>query len=209
MTGLWKKELYLQKRQLTSYAWILIVYSILTGAGVWGPYILTGMVVLVGLMCPLNAFALDQTCRWEAYVCTLPEGGRNAVRARYGVVVLMTLGSMAVVAADLMLMRALGVIQEEAGALLMGTLASGGICLLLTAVVLPLCYRFGIEKGRVLMIAVAAGAVGTLTAVGWLTARGMGKVCLPPLAVLLTAALLLLFWGSCRLSQRIFLAKER
>lgn len=213
MIGFWKKDLFVLRKQMRTYAFILVVYAFLSISGVFGANLIAVMVSLVTLMCPLTAFAYDQAARWDAYACSLPDGGKGAVAGRYLCTVTIWLGATVLCCALSAALWAVGLLEAELPELLVGNLASGTVGLLMAAVTLPLCYKFGVERGRVLMTVVfvcvfvaligAAGLVeGPLPA--WLDTPAAVTIGAVGFAALVAAG----FYGSYRVSQAVYRGKE-
>ena len=213
MIGFVKKDWYILRKQMRTYAMILVVYALLSISGVWGSNLIAAMVALVTLMCPLTAFAFDQATRWDAYACSLPDGGKGAVAGRYLSTVSVWFMATVLCCVISAVLWAAGLLEGNVLELLVGNLVSGATGLLMAAVTLPLCYKFGVERGRVLMtlvfVCIFVGILATPGLVGGLLPAAMdtemlvigGLVCF---VVLVVAGLYL----SYRISRAIYLKKE-
>ena len=137
-----------------------MLYAAIAVTGVWGPYILTTLVTVMTLMTPLSAFGYDQSTGWDTFVATLPGGREKAVGARYLFCLLVDLAAAALALGLTLLLGLLGfadVALDEAAA---STLSCAAVALLMIAVALPLCYKLGVEKARVVYMAVFLAAFG-------------------------------------------------
>lgn len=210
MIGYFKKDLFLLRRQLRSYGIILLIYGVISVTGIWGPWIVPAFVSVVTLMCPLTAFAYDQMCRWDAYARSLPDGGRKAVQGRYLCVAVIAVGAAAVCSLFTLALWGLGLTDLALPELLAGNLSSGVVGVLMTALILPLCYKFGVERARVLMLVTGIVVVAGFTGVAAL-GENLPSPSGPALAAVCGAAavlILALFLLSYHISQRIYQKKE-
>lgn len=210
MTGLVKKDLYLSVSMLRSYVVVAAVFAILTLAGVYEiSFFITYMSVMC-IMIPVNLFAYDEQARWDKYAAALPSGRAGVVKARYLFTILICLGSL-VFALLLQLIVALASGaqgQERVDLLLSGLLPAAYGCFM-NAILLPLLFKFGSQKGRLYLILALGVGVGVIF--GGLTGlKEMGlslsEVSLP-LTVLPVVGLLALI-PSYLLSRRIFFHKD-
>lgn len=213
MIGFVKKDWYILRKQMRTYAMILVVYALLSISGAWGSNLIAAMVALVTLMCPLTAFAFDQATRWDAYACSLPGGGKGAVAGRYLSTISVWLMATVLCCVISAVLWAAGLLEGNILELLVGNLVSGATGLLMAAVTLPLCYKFGVERGRVLMtlvfVCIFVGILATPGLVDGLLPAAMdtemlvigGLICF---VVLVAAGLYL----SYRISRAIYLKKE-
>lgn len=213
MIGFWKKDLFVLRKQMRTYAFILVVYAFLSISGVWGTNLIAVMVSLVTLMCPLTAFAYDQAARWDAYACSLPNGGTGAVAGRYLCTLTIWLGATLLCCALSAALWAVGLLDEGLVELMVGNLASGTVGLLMAAITLPLCYQFGIERGRMLMtlvfVCIFAGMIAAAKLMDGMSPANLNTTAVVTVGVvgfaMLAAAGL---YGSYRVSRAIYLKKE-
>ena len=210
MMGLVKKEFFLLRKSLAIYALVLAVYAAISASGFWGVYAYSALAVLIPVSCPFTTMAYDQASRWDSYVNSLPGGGKKAVSARYGVILLVTAGCILLCIGIMLALSGVGLAAITLGELVASTLACAALGLLIAALSLPLCYRFGVERGRLLSMGVLLAACALLA--GGLALRGsLGGASTPTLVGLSVAALgvvaaaLLLSW---RVSVAIYTGKE-
>ena len=213
MMGYMRKDFLLMRKQMRTYGVIFLVYGAISAAGVWESYILSGFVVLVTLMCHLSAMAFDQVSRWDSYACTLPGGARNAVRGRYAYTAIIALGSMVLCGAICLFFHALGLLRNDLVDLTASIGITGVVSLLMASVTLPLCYRFGVERGRTLMTLVFVVAfVAIVGSAGFLFPSIGAEERIQESAAAVAAGLVLVtaaaYFLSCRISQRIYAQKE-
>ena len=152
MTGLILKDMLVSKRSLKAYFGIMIFYAILTFLGVFNISFVTAFVSVMLIMLPIGAFSYDEAAKWDRYAMALPLGRRAVVGARYLFTLLVTLISLA-----LALLSGVAVSVTGQGSFIevmftaFATLAAG---LLVSDLLLPLCYKLGAERARPYLYAI-------------------------------------------------------
>ena len=210
MTGLVKKDLYLSLSMLKSYVLVAVVFALLTLTGIYDISFFVTYLSVMCIMIPVNLFAYDEQARWDKYAAALPSGRAGVVKARYLFTILICLVSL-LFALLLQLMVALftgAQGQERADLLLSGLLPAAYGCFM-NAVLLPLLFKFGSQKGRLYLILALGVGVGVIF--GGLTGLKEMGISLSeltlPLFVLPVVGLLALL-PSYFLSRRIFFHKD-
>ncbi len=154
--------------------------------------------ILFSVINVMNLFAYDEANQWMGYAAAAPKGRRAMVDARY-LLSLCVGGAMAVLQVVVGAVSQVVAGRFSAQGLLQG-LVFGGIYLLYTAVVLPVFYRFGSAKGRMVLILVIASlsgvAVAAASALEDQGVRVYGGLFL--LILLLGAAAMLVSWPISR-----------
>lgn len=216
MTGLILKDFLGLRKVLKICLFILALYAALMFAGVWTAPMTAGFFSVVVAMLPLSCFNMDQMSKWESYGAALPVSRNQTVAARY-LTLLIMLGVVAL--ADLAMAAVTWVIEGREEAL--SALLAGCVCLslaaVLNAVVLPLIYKSGAERGRIIFSGALLGAGGL--AVLWLMPMGgaawlvdllsrPGERHMAAPALLFAAVCLLLLIPSCAVSCAIYKNKE-
>ena len=204
MTGLMRKDLLVLRKQLRTYLIFLVIYGALSVAGLFPLAAVAAMIQILMVMLPISAFSFDEIARWDRYAAALPGGRRAMVTSRYLFTFLVALAAAVLGAATcLILSRTTG---EPVAEGLAAVLACLGLGLFIADVLLPLCYKWGVERARPWMyvvifvpvlLFVGAWYLGLLD---WLNA-------VPEEAVMaLTAGAALLPFAGMLISWRISLA---
>lgn len=210
MTGLVKKDLYLSVSMLKSYVLVAAVFAALTLTGIYDISFFVTYLSVMCIMIPVNLFAYDEQARWDKYAAALPSGRAGVVKARYLFAILFCLGSL-LFALLLQLIVALftgarG--QSRTDLLLSGLLPTAYGCFM-NAVLLPLLFKFGSQKGRIYLLLALGVGVGVIF--GGLTGLKEMGISLSeltlPLFVLPVVGLLTLI-PSYFISRRIFFHKD-
>ena len=219
MTGLSLKAYLVLKKTLRYYVFLMAVYAFFALTGTFTYSIISGFAVMLGAMGPMSAFAYDEQARWDKFAGASPVGRKGVVTARY-LFALILLGVGGVVAA----LVSLGVTwfgKAQVSVWWEPLAVSAAICLvglLLDSVILPVIFKFGSEKSRVISMIIFVTCFGGMALLSWLTEKGSldlsgldkAVTALPP-ALLLAAPVMiaaLLFWISYHISVGIYLKKE-
>ncbi|MCI8547796.1 MAG: ABC-2 transporter permease [Bacilli bacterium] len=112
-----------------------------------------------GMTLMISTFSYDEYNKSDAYISTFPSGRRNFVFAKYLTTFLVVLFSSCI---TLLLSVFLLFLQEhmDIESIFMTTLGSFTGVLFLQSLLYPLFYKFGIEKGRILLFLLTFGFLG-------------------------------------------------
>ena len=210
MTGLIKKDFYLSVSMFKSYVLVAAVFALLTLAGIYDISFFVTYMSVMCIMIPVNLFAYDEQARWDKYAAALPSGRAGVVKARYLFTILVCLGSL-LFALLLQLIVALvsGAQGQERVDLLLSGLFPAAYGCFMNAILLPLLFKFGSQKGRIYLILALGVGVGVIF--GGLTGLKEMGISLSeltlPLFVLPVVGLLALI-PSYLLSRHIFFHKD-
>ncbi len=209
MKALLLKDLLILRRNGRHTLLFLVAYCVIFGLISQDAGMVGGISVMMLATLSIGTFSYDNLAHWDSYALCLPVTRKQMVQAKYLLALLSTVAG-GLLAAFLGLAIALiyrqplptvGELLSIAGGLL-------GASVLLLSILLPLIYRFGVEKSRLIIIAV----VGLPTLLIYL----LVKLQLPMPSVqaiekmlwVLPVLLLALLAGSYLISCRIFSRKE-
>ena len=137
MTGLILKDILVMRRTIRTYVLFLAFYSLLAVFDIFPLSTVTAVTELIIMMLPLSAFSFDEYAKWARYCFAL----LMAATATLFCLVLAVL---------------LSIVQGADS--LMGSLLSLAFCLgyglLVADILLPLCYKVGVERARPYMYVV-------------------------------------------------------
>ena len=161
MKALLVKDLLTLKGQAKSLLLVLAVWfiiSFINGSGLF----FTALSVIYGMLLPLTTLSIDEKSRVERYMMSMPVTRAELALSRYalGLLGLLALGVLGI-GASLVIGDSL---EEALGA----SAACFCLAVLLLGVTLPLVYKFGTDKARVVCIAVY---MVTFLAVSFIAAR--------------------------------------
>lgn len=173
MKALVMKDAYVLWKQLRIYVLVLAVMSLVGGA-------FNNIFVVVWCsMLPYTAIAYDERSRWGRMAAMMPYTRRDIVLSKY------VLGWICMAGA-----AALGIAVQTAAALvgregpdlvLLLTSLLGGVAAL--DITLPMIFRFGVEKGRLVFMIVIFG-VAILGGASASVVEEMGRIPLPAMVIM-------------------------
>lgn len=214
MFGFVLKDFYVMRKNINYYFGFLVLYGVLSAAGVFPYSVLAGLVALVGLMLPMSSFAYDDQARWDKFAAATPAGRRGVVGGKYLFALLGTAAASVLVAAILTAMALLGTVEAEVWWEPLAVVAACTcITLLLDSIFLPFLVKFGAEKARILSMLVFGVVFGGMALLALLVENGVTLPHIPEAVIvllpwLLVAATVALFAGSYALSLGIYRKKE-
>ena len=149
MKGLILKDIYSIRIRQKTYV-LLFLFLCVFGYLMKSPGYVGTMCIVVFATVVLSLFNADQYYHWDTYAAALPLGKRIIVRSRYMLIIVMTLG-LAVFTA----------IMTGATAALLGmsvseqVISSVSMCMIIpifSGIIIPVIYKLGVEKGRVIFM---------------------------------------------------------
>lgn len=157
MSGLLTKEFFYIKKQwktlLPSVA-IIIVLFVTTNTGKspeTGVSMVAFFLTMMAVILTVNTMAFDETAKWDGYVKSLPVSTYQIVGAKYLFSVILSLAGVA-----LGVLFELAIVQGRADMLEFAMICAGAgaVPLILCSILLPLFYKFGLQKARIAMMVV-------------------------------------------------------
>ncbi len=157
MLGLIKKDLLMIKSNLKILVILLFVYGFMTYQGEMS---LLFVLPFMSVMIMISTFSYDTYNKWDAYVCSLPDGRKNSVRAKYLATILLIIATTIIIT---ILSVVISYIQtkvidfENIFSTIFGAVFATA---LLQSFMYPSIYKFGVEKARIgIFIVVFGGAI--------------------------------------------------
>ena len=212
MKGLLVKDLYMSKTYCRVYLLIaaafLALYAFSSVNGHENLFFLQYPTVLAGMV-PINLIAYESQCKWEQFAGTLPYTRAQLVSAKYliGTLffgILLAL-SLAVMSLAMAIAGSFSPVTLWNQSVLMA-LCFFGSC----TIILPLVFRFGVEKARIMYLVMIGLVCGLTAAIGIVSngsayAGGWQMLRAIPLVAMAAVVLYLLSW---RLSIRFYQERE-
>lgn len=175
MTGLILKDFLILRKTLRSYLLILVIYSAVAFSGFWSGSFVGAFIMVMVAMLPMNVFAYDKQCNWDVYGLALPVGRTKTVAARYVCVLLLCLFSAAFSAVLGIVLNLMGRMEEGLAEYLVTCAVVLIVGMTINSVMLPLLYKFGSERARIMFygvlgVIVLLGVIffGPLGGIAWL-----------------------------------------
>lgn len=149
MKGLILKDLLTFKTTITAMIFLLIFYIIL---GMYGDssVMFVTMACVINMMIPLTCAGYDEQCGWDSFGNSLPVGRTRTVIARYLTEFVIMLGTLLIIAVS----QIIFVFTNNTIMSLPYYIAIIAVTSLISAIMNPVLYKFGVQKGRFVMIAI-------------------------------------------------------
>lgn len=148
MRSLLYKDLVNLKQQFRLYV-IILAFYVLLGIKSGDASFLGAIMTMFAVMLSITACAYDEKAGWDKYALTMPFGVRELIGSKY---LLALIGVFVTAGVMLPVNLFAGTPLQEALALTASWIAIG---LFYTETILPVIFRFGVEKGRIFMIVIA------------------------------------------------------
>ena len=206
MKGLLLKDYYMAVRYCRAYALIAAVFICVSGVGEGNAFMLIYPVVFCAMI-PVTLIGYEERSRWTTYCETFPYSRAQIVSSKYILAVIIvaavTLLTAAVQAVSLIGSGGLKLVSymNMLSMLVMIGLAGPGI-------LLPLIFKYGVEKGRIgyyIVIGAVCGIGAVLTMEEPAIMFSIGANWMPAVFILIGAAVFVLSWG---LSIRFYESRE-
>lgn len=152
MGGLLLKDFYVIAKQVKLFILIIVIFAMLPG-GQWSAF-----AVMYAAMMPITTLGYDEQSRWGKLAAMMPYTGKQIVLSKY------ILGYMSVVIVSLIaiaaqfvygIVKGTGIIQES----LVAIVAVAVVALLIQAINLPLMFKMGVERGRLIFMVLTVGII--------------------------------------------------
>lgn len=148
MRSLLYKDIVNLKQQFRFYL-IILAFYVLLGIKSGDASFLGAIMTIFAVMLSVTACAYDEKAGWDKYALTMPFGVRELIGSKY---LLALIGVCLTAGIMLPVNLFAGTPLLEALALTASWIAIG---LFYTEAILPVIFRFGVEKGRIMMIVIA------------------------------------------------------
>ena len=205
MSGLLRKDLYVADKSGRLLLVLALVFSMVPSLGAFG----STYAMMLAVMMPLNSVAYDERCKWDRYAAMLPYRTGQLVWSKYLLSYLYTLvgGGVIVLGAFLRGVTTGAADWKETAET---SLMLAVVMLFITALGLPMLYRFGSEKGRLAMILCMGVGVGA--AMGLMGIFGelpkLPKLSLPVMIAVVAALAAGATWLSFRMSVHFYKKRQ-
>ena len=170
MNALLLKDFYVLWKQMKAFLLLILVFSALPGS--------YNAIFAVAYAAPLpySCVAYDERSKWDQLAAMMPYSTRDLVLSRYALGWIAGAGACLL---SLILQGGFAVILHRD--MQIDTLiASFFVCIATLAITLPLIFRFGVERGRLIMFLIIFLVCGSAGALGAVADTASGP---PPAAV--------------------------
>ena len=155
MNSLILKDFISLKSYSKTLAIIILFFTIITFTND-EPSFLSGMIILIMSMLPITSFSYDQHAKWDLFSQTLPVSRKQLVISEYvrGIISIVVGAILAILLnVAVLLVKSL---EVDIWYLILANSLIALVALLYLSILIPLVYKFGVEKSRLLTIVVLA-----------------------------------------------------
>ena len=208
MLGLVKKDLLMIKGNIRQVILFLVVFLVLAFQE---NNIIVIVPVFVSMMVFITTFSYDEYNKWDAYAISLPVSRKNIVKAKYVASIILWAIALLV---TVVITGIMGLFEQNINYFEMFGMILGCVfsIVLLEAIMFPLIFKFGVEKGRIgLFVGVfaIAGLLGFIfTGIDLENATGFIEIFNKYYYILIPLAAVILLVISYFVSKKIYLKKE-
>ena len=156
MKGLILKDLYNAMTQGKALLFMVVIFGVCFANAAEGTLII--MCTIYAAVLVINNMALDEMCAWETFALTMPVTRRQLALSKYVISVIYAFGGTLLGAIMTVVLRAAGFggVGAPLGSILVITGVGMAISALFIAVLIPVNFKFGIQKGRFVLLSIAA-----------------------------------------------------
>jgi hypothetical protein len=152
MMGLLLKDLYVLKKYAKQVAFSLLFFLAFS-VYLKSPAYLVGMIVMMTTSMVITSMSYDEAVKWNKYALTMPLIKKDIVQSKYLLLLLVTLAGT-VVSGVAGLIVAVAMKWGD----YMGIVIAAGVVLLIAitlfSILLPIIIKYGVEKARLIMVAI-------------------------------------------------------
>lgn len=147
MKGLFIKDIYNLKQQVKIYLLLIAVWMVMGYVNNDSTFF-SGVMMIFSLLIPVTSIAYDEKANWDKYALTMPVTKNEIVLSKY-------ILSFFCAVISFVCSSAVGIVlTKNAADSLVTSLVFMSLGIILTSVVLPVIIKFGVEKGRMIMLAI-------------------------------------------------------
>ena len=153
MKGLILKDLLNLRKNLKTIIIMCLFYTLLFST--LNPTFLSGMITILFAMQILTTFSYDDYSKWNMYALSLPITKKQLVLSKYilGISFIIFGGVFSFILTSLLSLFKGSFILGDLVASIIG---STGIMILMIRILLPLIFKYGVERSRVMLLAIFA-----------------------------------------------------
>lgn len=203
MIGLILKDLLNLKKQAKIYL-ILVIFYFVFGITNKNPSMFSTMMTLVAVMIPITAMSYDERSKWDRYALTMPISRETIVGSRYlmGLIFLLTAFSLSILAN--MVFSKMYITED----VLTSSLATLSIGITIMSFIFPIMFKFGVEKGRILIMLVFFAPIALIPLLSKLGITMPNEETIKSFIYLSPLIATLIFTASIYISWSIYKKKE-
>lgn len=156
MLGLIKKDFFMIKANLKTLLIYLAIYTVISFNG---NFEMSFLLPFLCIMTFISTFSYDDFNNWNAYAVTLPSGRKNIVRSKYIATIIVSLISF-IIGITISILVSMTKRNVDLEIIVSSLLDSLLAISLMVSIMYPLIFKYGSEKGRIIVFAVVFGIIG-------------------------------------------------
>ncbi|WP_051280099.1 ABC-2 transporter permease [Anaerovorax odorimutans] len=208
MLGLILKDLYTIKSFGKTIIFVLLFFLFFGLLSKDSFLFFSGMCVMIFMMLTINTFSYDKLAKWENYAHSLPINKDEIVLSKYILSFILCIIGTIIAFIFNMIHLNLNASTDTIGTIIIACGLILCISLFLTSIILPLIFKFGVEKVRIILIGVYALIFGSITAFVKLGVSLQKETDFITVAKFLPLIVIILFVLSYFFSSKIYRNKE-
>ena len=201
MKGLLIKDFCLLKNYFKIPIAVFVVLSVLSCLN--GGSMASGVLIMMFMVMAITSFSHDEYAKWDNFILSTPVSRRIVVSGKYIVSVLLILTGVVISLLTSLMVYAFGIDVNLAEQLIVVYFVTV-ISFIFISIILPVLYKFGVEKGRLVMFIICFTPMILTTIMSRLSLKMPGEDDLWLLPFFIPALLM----GSYLISCGIYLKKE-
>ena len=209
MSGLLLKDFY-TLRQYTKTMLIMLFLFALISFGLDNPAtFFEGFIIIMSMMMSITSFSYDSLAKWDRFGLSLPITRKEVVAGKYILSLLLCLiGAVLAFLISSMILILKPV--EDFGMMehILSLLGIVSVVLLFFSLILPLIFKFGVEKSRLVLVGVFAIPTAGMIALGQLGVASPSESTLTHILKGMPLVVIFAYILSYFLSVKIYTAKE-
>ncbi|MEL7569564.1 MAG: ABC-2 transporter permease [Eubacteriaceae bacterium] len=147
MKGLLLKDLVNLKQQTKIYIIVIAIWLAIALTSQDGSF-LGGMICVLSVMLPITTLSYDEKAKWDKYVLSMPVSRKQVVVSKYILALALSfIGCLISFAFNLFITK------DATQSMLMSSMF-WSFSIVAFCLILPLIYKFGVEKGRAMILVV-------------------------------------------------------
>lgn len=156
MKGLILKDIYNAMTQGKALIFMIVIFGVCFANAASGTLIM--MCTIYAAVMVVNNLALDEMCSWEVYALTMPVTRSQLVLSKYIVSVAYSLCGILLGIVMTAALRVLGFGQGQSSPELILAISVTGLAMatVFIALLIPVNFKFGVQKGRFVLLGIAA-----------------------------------------------------
>lgn len=154
MKGLIIKDILNLKKNLNTLI-VMFIFYILWSYKFGDPTMLVAMITLMVTMMSITSMSYDDLAKWDKFAIAMPISRKKLVYSKYILSILLSISGVSISIAISYVIKLFNS-KISTSELFLSSYIIFIISILFISVVLPLVYKFGVEKSRIMMMAVIA-----------------------------------------------------